>query len=238
MCWLWTKTPRLYIIALTTLSHEHTRQRKSKRRTKRVRRNERNSVKKKEKSPVKRQSWSISIKCIHLWEQGINMLNFNKKENGSAVACPLFPGDSLTYIDGTASQDLLLAMRRRASSSRLHEVCGSWFLSTPVGDRQVRFAGGGCPLSKTSSIVILARNVNDSDPEPVRKGKNLFELEELQRASSSYWRCMHVLSECMDRYVDDWILKLSLPFTRHILEITDRPTHWPTEVCERNCPTL
>ena len=78
-----------------------------------------------------------------------------------------------------------------------------------VGDRQVRFAGGGCPPSKTSSIVTFAKKVSDRDSEPGKKAsfssawaasKGMFvELTAYSR-SSGY-----------DRYVDGWILQLFLP---------------------------
>ena len=85
--------------------------------------------------------------------------------------------------------------------------------------QRVCFAGGGCPQSKSSSI----RKANDRVREPGRKGrlKDLFEFEELQRASSSYWQLVRVPWDTIDHALFDF--ELFLPTRRQILEIlTDR----------------
>ena len=72
------------------------------------------------------------------------------------------------------------------------------YLSTPAIKRQVPFAVGGCPPSKTSSTETFARKVYGHDRWPVKKGTDLFQLEQgrfvILTVCAGFFGC--------DRYVD------------------------------------
>ena len=144
------------------------------------------------------------------------------------------PGGSLPFCFSRSSSKVL-AMRRRASS-RLRAVCVS--LLTSCRWPQVRFAGGGCPPSKTSPIVTFAKKVRDRDREPVLEEKESFfsSVEQLQRACSLYWQRILVRWDA----IDTWKVGFGNFFTRLFgLERpteSDRPTRVREKMSDFRCP--
>ena len=142
------------------------------------------------------------------------------------------PGGSLPFCFSRSSSKVL-AMRRRAFL-RLRAVCVS--LLTSCRWPQVRFAGGGCPPSKTSPMVTFAKKVRDRDHEPDLEEKERFfysSVEQLQRACSLYWQLILVRWDT----IDTWKVGFGNFFTRLIHAASNyRQSQTDPQKSEKKCP--
>ena len=115
----------------------------------------------------------------------------------------------------SVSQDPLLAVRRRVSSC-LCTVYAS--LSTPVGDRRVRFAGGLRPYFHCDFSQKRKRSSWSWAPKKRRGSFLAWAGGQLQKACSSYWQRMWVSWET----IDTWMVGFWSSFAQQIIE-TNRP---------------